>query len=705
MKMKNLQSNHVSRWRKHATILLFTLLSFSPALSAQKKENLAKNYRDWLERDVVYIITRTEHDAFLRLSSNEERDRFIDNFWEIRNPTPEAPTNPFKEEHYKRLAYANNYFGKASGDLGWRTDMGRTYIVLGPPQQKSTYHDSQSLRPMEVWFYQNVNPALPPYFSVLFYRKDNFSEYKLYSPYFDGPQELITTRGQTRQQAWVTIDKDGNRELARLSLSLLPDEPVDTVNATTSMESDVMLAHLRDLANNPLSVEQLNLQRMRNSVSSVMIMRSGTLGVLVVPVRDSSGQSRVDYALHLSKPEDFSLAESSTNHFNFKIGIQIAVFTKDNNRIFMQEREYTRSLSEDQKRRIQNRIFGFEGSLPLPPGSYHLEFTLTDLLKKVSYREKQDVVVPDIPKDALLVTSIVPFVAVKKAEAEGRDVVPFAFGDIKFIPILKREAAYSSGNQLRFFYQIWGPKRILADAPGQKLKLKYTYGRPGGRMEAEFLEDAVDRAQFDPNGSLVNGKELPVGGWAPGNYKLILTLTDPATNQDTYSTMDFRVGSGFATPDPWGIDDREETAKEVRNGERDYQRGLCYLAAGDNDSASPALHTALDKNPGSQRALTALVDADFLRKAYPEVAKYATSVSVTDRTEERTILQLAQSLDLTGDTKNAISVLEGSLKSRKPSGPIYLTLAGYYTKQGLSDKASQYEKKGRELMLTHESQN
>ena len=669
------------------------------------KQKLAEPYKTWLERDVAYIITRTEHDAFLRIPSNEERDRFIENFWEMRNPTPDAPTNSFKEEHYKRLAYADTYFGKASGTTGWRTDMGRTYIVLGPPQQKSTYHDSQSIRPMEVWFYQNVNPALPPYFSVVFYREDNFSEYKLYSPYFDGPEKLVTTRGETRQQAWVTIDKDGSRELARVALSLLPDEPVDTVNGTSSLQSDLMLARLRDLANNPLSIEQLNLQRMRSSVTSLMIMKGGTLGTLAVPVRDSTGQTRVDYALHLSKPEDFSLAESSGNRFNFKIGVRVEVFSKDNKPIFTQEREFTKGLSTDQKERVQSRIFGFEGSLPLPPGSYHLEFILKDLVKKVSYREKQDVVVPDLPKDSLSVTAIVPFMSVKQVEPQGRDAVPFTFGDIKFIPILKREAVYSAGNQLRFFYQIWGPRRILSNAPGQKLQINYTYGRPGGRMEAEFLGDAVDRAQFDVNGSLVNGKEIPVGSWAAGNYKLVLTLTDPATKQDTFSTMDFKVGPDFATPNPWGIDDREETAKEVHNGERDYQRGMCYLVMSDNESASGAFHSALEKNPASQLALTALVDADFLRKAYPEVAKYASSVSVTDRTEERTILRLAQSLDKTGNTRDAISMLEGSLKTRKPSGPIYLTLAEYYGRQGLSGKASEYERRGRELMVSGAPQN
>jgi len=688
-----------------ASLVILSVCVIAAAPQKLSKQNLPESYKTWLDRDVVYIITRTEHDAFLRLVSNEDRDRFIENFWELRNPTPGAPTNPFREEHYKRMAYANTYFGKASGNNGWRTDMGRVYIVLGPPQQKSTYHDSQSIRPMEVWFYQNVSPALPPYFYVVFYREDNFSEYKLYSPYFDGPEKLVTTRGDTRYQAWVTIDKEGGRELARIALSLLPDEPADTQQATSSMQSDLMLARLRDLPNHPLSIEQLNLRRQMNSVTSLLVAKGDSLGVLAIPLRDSSGATRVDYALHFSKPEDFSLEESSGGHYKFNINVRVDVFTKDEKHILSQDRTYTKTLSKEQVEKVKERLFGYEGTLPLTPGSYLVRFTLADLVKKVSYHAQQEVVVPEVPKDALMVSSIVPFIGVKQLSPGERDIVPFGFGDVKFVPLLKREAAYASGNQLKFFYQIWGPPQIASDAPGQKVKLKYAYGRPGGRMEAEFLTDVVDRSQFDVNGSLVNGKEMELGNWAPGNYKLVLTLMDPMTNLETYSTLDFRLGQGYLTPSPWGIDDREDTIRQLQNGERDYERGMCYLVHGKSAEASVAFQKALEKDPTSQAALTALVDADFTRKAYGEVAKYAARVQITEHTEERTILQLAQSLQEAGDVKNAIGFLEGALKGRKATSSVYLTLAEYYGREGLTEKATEYEKKGKQLLAQSELKN
>ncbi len=103
-------------------------------------------YQKWLDEDVRYIITLAERAQFLALQSDEQRDRFVIEFWKHRDPTPATPENEFKEEHYRRLAYANQHF--ASNEAGWKTDRGRTYIVLGPPDEIQT----SSYR--QVWRYK-----------------------------------------------------------------------------------------------------------------------------------------------------------------------------------------------------------------------------------------------------------------------------------------------------------------------------------------------------------------------------------------------------------------------------------------------------------------------------------------------------------------------------------------------------------------------
>ncbi len=97
------------------------------------KQELSKTYKKWLDEDVVYIITDGERKAFKQLSNDEERDQFIEAFWQRRNPNPDSEDNEFKDEHYRRIEYANDHF--AAGIPGWRTDRGRMYIKFGPPDE------------------------------------------------------------------------------------------------------------------------------------------------------------------------------------------------------------------------------------------------------------------------------------------------------------------------------------------------------------------------------------------------------------------------------------------------------------------------------------------------------------------------------------------------------------------------------------------
>jgi GWxTD domain-containing protein len=126
-----------------------------PVPEKQRKANakalkieLSKTYRKWLDEDVRWIITDEEQKAFMQLSNDEERDQFIEAFWQRRDPTPDTEENEFKEEHYRRIAYANEHF--AAGIPGWKSDRGRIYIVFGPADEIESHPSGGSYeRPME----------------------------------------------------------------------------------------------------------------------------------------------------------------------------------------------------------------------------------------------------------------------------------------------------------------------------------------------------------------------------------------------------------------------------------------------------------------------------------------------------------------------------------------------------------------------------
>ena len=136
---------------------------------AQKdlKGELHGSYKTWVDQDVRWIITDEELSAFKHLSNDEERDQFIENFWLRRNPNPDSPENEFREEHYARIAYANEHF--AAGKSGWRTDRGHMYIAYGKPDSIDSHPSggsydrpsdegggNTSTFPFEIWHYRYI---------------------------------------------------------------------------------------------------------------------------------------------------------------------------------------------------------------------------------------------------------------------------------------------------------------------------------------------------------------------------------------------------------------------------------------------------------------------------------------------------------------------------------------------------------------------
>ncbi|MFB3778824.1 MAG: GWxTD domain-containing protein [Bryobacteraceae bacterium] len=125
----------------------------APALAGKE---LPIHYQRWLDQDVGYIISDEERSALLQLKTDEERAGFIEQFWLKRDPTPGTAPNEFKEEHYRRIAYSNSRFPWSLP--GWRSDRGRIYIILGPPDEIESHPDgSQGSPPYEIWRYRWVD--------------------------------------------------------------------------------------------------------------------------------------------------------------------------------------------------------------------------------------------------------------------------------------------------------------------------------------------------------------------------------------------------------------------------------------------------------------------------------------------------------------------------------------------------------------------
>jgi GWxTD domain-containing protein len=691
--------------------LLYTLMAVmmlcvaDPSVFAKDKESkLPQQYREWLDRDVVYLITRGEKAQFLALTTDEDRDKFIDWFWAIRNPDPGYPLNTFKEEHYKRLAYATDHFGTGKRIPGWASERGRIYILLGPPKQMAPYQGFDRVKTIQIWFYENTNPALPPYFYVLFYKKDLIGDYVTYSPYFNGPQDLVTERGVTDSDAVAMIQRDLGQEVARTSLSLLPDEPVDTNNPRPSMQSDVLMSQLHDLANSSYNVAALQRHAaMLTSVTSRLLVGGGNLGVLTAPLRDNDGDVKLHYLLRLKRAEDFAIGKSSDGSFYFSIEARVQVLDENDKSIFSQERAFKHTLTSEQVEQVKHEIFGYEDWLPLPPGKYHLKFVLSNQVNSVGYTAEANVTVPDRPNEGFAITPLVPFKSAESVQPELSGLVPFSTAGVRFSPMLPTELIYSPATDLQFFYQIWAaPDR--PNLGGQALEARYAFGRPGAIGDAKIITDQVAAGQLSASGTLLTGKKIPLGDWSQGSYLLTLSLNSVDGKQQAASSLTFRLLMSTPVDPDWDVFDGDAIAKDVKNGTTEYQRGLCYAAFGNKQQAVYYFRRALDKNPKFEEARSALVNLAFELKDFSEVASIAREIPITSNTQDETILRLADGLDRTGNTKDAIALLQSAIKLRTPTGPVYLTLASYYRRVGDLQAGEDFEKKGQALAKTVTSQ-
>jgi GWxTD domain-containing protein len=684
-----------------ALLLFLTLFLLPGACLAQKKTKLEKSYRQWLEQDVVYIITKEERDDFQKLPSDAARDKFIADFWEVRNPNPGSPSNEYKDEIYRRITFANARFGPGSGVEGWRTDRGRTYITLGEPQQKEVFRNAANLYPLEIWFYGGSTPSLPRAFYVLFYQRDGGGDYRYYSPYLDGPDKLVTgvEAINSPTTALHLILGSVGSEVAKISLSLLPDEPVDLSDPRPSLQSDILLQKIRGLANLPENRAEILRRRVsRESVSAHMIVQGRNLEIVTLPVRDSRGLTRLDYAIRLHNPSDLSLAVEDGGHFKYAVEVRIRVFSAENRLLFTQQKSVSDSIDKQKFDAIKDHAFGYQGTLPLPPGKFRLDIQVTDWNKKISFQTEREVTVPAPAQNGFLIPGILLFSKAEEVQDTFlRGVLPFTMGGVRFTPLAGSPASVNPDDPLQLVYQIWGAAKDPKSYVGEKLAVQYSVGRPAATGSAQTVKDEVDLEQIDATGTLVSGKKLTLDDKSVGSYMLTATTVESSTKDKAYATTTYRALGEGAPPPPWEVD-QPELAKDIENGVVDQQRGLCLLAVGHADEGRRWLRNALRLNKDNDLAREALVGEYYSKQAYTAVVALYNDAGVTESTDSQTIIRIANSLQRTGENQKAISLLQSALDTKAQDGSLYLGLSDIYKQQGNVSKAAELEKQGRSFI-------
>ncbi len=371
--------------------MVLTIILSSFVFAQNKASDLKPKYKKWLEL-VHYIITPQEKEVFFALKSDRERDTFIKLFWKQRDPTPGTPENEFKEEIIKRFNYANKYFKYGSTKPGWKTDMGRIYIILGPPVNRERI-DAYGLQPMEVWsYYGDSSRNLPPHFRIVFFKRHGTGEFKIYDPAIDGPDSLLVKTSEVRDISpfdYATIYEKIQQidpSAAEPALSLIPGEiplnyqpsPSNTILISKVLEAgrkNINVKYARDFLNFKGVVSVEYATEYVNSVHSVDIFKDIETGFNFVHFTILPKRISVDYSEVKDK-----------YYFIYKLTVSLS---KSGKIIYQYTKNFPFYFNESEIRKVVAKGFAISDLFPIIPGRYKLTVLIQNTVKKeFSYFDK-----------------------------------------------------------------------------------------------------------------------------------------------------------------------------------------------------------------------------------------------------------------------------------------------------------------------------
>ena len=588
---------------RYCLVFLFLAVCGTGVLLAAAKSQLPAKYAAWINQEVPYIITNGERDAFLALKTDADREAFIQKFWEIRNPDPNSPTNEFRDEYYRRLAYANDQFGTPGRHDGWRTDRGMVYITLGPPQQLTPYRSSQYLTPLEIWFYQSPSPnhALPPFFYVVFYQRSLNEDYKLYSPFLDKPERLVQSTNAVNDEAMALkiIKEDLGAEVARISLTLLPNEPANL--DTPSLESETLLNRIRNYRNLPENVDLLDERRaMHENVTHRIVLGESFSDLSAMATRDGDALASISYLFQLFNPQDFFVAQGEDGRFYYNVEVEAALKNGGGQVIYRDTQNLMNYLTAADVAERRQRRFALEGRLPASPGAYTLQLQVTNKVTRQAFTQSRNIVVP--PFDTRLNLSTPMLLMLDKPNADPTGSLPFTLAGVQFAPLGSENASVPLGAPIRVLYQIWDKAQPSSSPAQGSLDVVYTLGQLG-RAEKQQNTQSVDKNGFDHFGNLLIGKDLQTRDLSPGPYRLVIQATDPADGTHVSQALNLTVITKLRAP-LWTV--ISPSFHHAHDPVDAFRRGKCAMSQHDRALAVYYLRQAIAAGYPSREAYAAL---------------------------------------------------------------------------------------------------
>ncbi len=511
------------------------------AKEKKAREELATPYKKWLNEDVGYIITDEERAAFKQTNNDEEREQFIEQFWLRRDPTPDTEENEFKEEHYRRIAYANEHY--ASGIPGWKTDRGRIYITFGPPDEIEDHSSGgfyerppeegggeTSTFPFQQWRYRYID-GIGNNIIIEFVDPTMSGEFRMTSDPSEKDALLyVPGAGLTMMEQMGLSDKTqrfNNTDGTHLGQAF-GGQP-ESMNEFNRIEQFAKLQQapkikLTDLESDVRSKVSYNILPMKVRVDYFPITEFSVIATVTVQFDNKDLQFRSKDGVQKAELEILGRITTMTRRnvatpFDDPVSIPFPPS-------MLQAASQNKSI--------------YQKAVPLGPGTYRLSVVAKDVVAGNVAIQDLPITVPRIDPDKLSASSLVLADIMEHVPMKSIGTGMFVLGDTKVRPRLGN--AFKQDEKIGIYVKLYnfGADENTHKPSGQ---ISYELTHTGAADKIfDFTEDLNQIPEANASQVTVE-KFLSIKDWklTPGSYTLRVRVTDRKRNQSLPLTAQFTV--------------------------------------------------------------------------------------------------------------------------------------------------------------------
>jgi len=498
-------------------------------------KELDSAYKQWLTEDVTYIISPDERNAFLQLDTNEEREQFIEQFWLRRSSNPDLPENDFKEEHYRRIAYANEHF--ASGIPGWKTDRGRMYIMWGPADEVESHPTGGTYdRPMEEG---GGSTSTYPWETWRWRYLEGIGE-NIILEFVDpsGSGEYHLTMDPSEKDALLHVPGAGLSLMESMGMASKTDRFTrsDGTNLPKSMGGE------------PASMNEFSRLELYAKVNKPPEVKFKDLEAVVTSriVRDQLHFNwRTDYLkvtndtvlvpVTIQIPNSQLSFQSKDGIHSATMNIFIRVSTLTGRIVQTQEDPVSRDFPDSLYQQSLKLQSIYQKAIPLRPGLYRLDLVIKDVQSGNIGVVNSRLQVPRYEDEKLEASSLILADQIEHVPAKQINTGQFVLGSSKVRPRL--EADFTTADKLGIYLQVYN---LTPDEKSHKSNATFKYTVKKGKDQVMQFKETSEEMKQTGNQVTIE-RLLPLATLAPGKYSLEVNATDTLSNQTISRSAEFTV--------------------------------------------------------------------------------------------------------------------------------------------------------------------